>query len=191
MIKYIIRTFVLILLGSTVLFGFLYFKERNIFDLYRIKHTQESNQLKAVGEGLRGLVLNSLVYNNTEISFPKVKKQADYTFCLFISENQCSTCVNAAVKYYLSNRKAIPDSNFLILANYNTNALRYLKAEHQLKCKIISTYGTNINIAENKSPCFFIYNKETAKTEMFLFPLKKESEMIKAYFEKIRDKYFI
>lgn len=175
--KYILSAIGIILLISSIIFGLLFFRERAIFDRYKIVSSNETNQLKTVNEYLKGSFMESQFYNNNKISFSGSKNLSDFTFCLFISENHCSACVNAILKYYTSYLNIVPDSNFSILANFNHNSIIHLKALHQLKCKIISTIGTNVNIAENKYPCFFIYNKKRSETEMFFFPLRNEPEM--------------
>ena len=190
MMKFIHIIVISILLISCSILSWFYFQERNKFDIYKIKSVQEVNHLKAVNEGLKGAFLESQINNNLKIAFPDEQSLPEFTFCLFISENQCSSCVNAMLKYYTENFNIIPDSNIIILANFSSNALKHLKVKHQLKCRIISTYGTKLTIAENKYPCFFIYDKMNTEIEMFLFPLKNEPEMITKYFENVRDKYF-
>jgi hypothetical protein len=188
--KYILIAVFIILFASTVLYGIFYYKERNTLDRFKIKYTIENNRLTALNEDLKGSFLNSQIYNDIEIIIPEVDRLSDFTFCLFISENQCSACVNAMLEYFTSNIDIVSDSNFIILANYNQNSIKLLRAKHQLKCKIISVFGKNTNIADNKYPCFFIYNKKRSETEMLLFPLKNEPEMIKKYFRNVNDKYF-
>lgn len=179
-----------ILLTSCLILSWFYFHERDKFDRCKINSTLNNNQLKAVNEGLKGAFLDSQVFNNTPVCLTENDNLSHHTLCLYISENHCSACVNAALAYYSSNYKNIPDSTFIIYANFNANSIKHLKVEHQLKCRIISTYNTNIKIAENIYPCFFVYNKERSETEMFLFPLKKQPEMMKKYFENVNHKYF-
>lgn len=180
----------MILLTACLILSWFYFQEREKFDRYRIISVQKHNQLKAVNEGFKGAFLDSQVFNNKQVCLPESEDVLDHTLCLYISENHCSACVNAALAYYTSNYDNIPDSTFIIYANFNANSIRHLKVKHQLKCKIISTYNANIKIADNKYPCFFIYNKERSETEMFLFPLKKQPEMMKKYFENVNQIYF-
>jgi hypothetical protein len=180
----------MILLTSCLILSWFYFHERDKFDRYRIKSVLNSNQLKAVNEGLKGAFLDSQVFNNKQVCLPGNENLLDHTLCLYISENHCSVCVNASLAYYLSNHNNIPDSTFIIYANFNSNSIKHLKVEHQLKCKITSIYGTNISIAKNKYPCFFVYNKASLETEMFLFPLKRQPEMMKKYFENVSRRYF-
>jgi len=188
--KYIFLTIGIVLLITNVIVGFLFYREREIFDRYKMVSSNEINQLKAVNQNLKGSFIENQFYNNIKISFSGGESFTDLTFCLFISENQCSACVNAMLDYYTSYQDIVPDSNFTILANFNQNSIKNLMAIHQLKCKIISTIGTDINIAENKYPCFFIYNRKRSETEMFFFPLRDEPEMVKKYFEIVNKKYF-
>jgi len=189
-IIYILLALAILLLISSVIFGILFYKERNVFDRFKMVASNEINQLKAVNENLKGSFFESQLYNNEKITISGSEDWSNFTFCLFISENQCSACVNAMLEYYTSNINVVSDSNFIILANFNNNSIKLLRAKHQLKCKIISTIDTNIKIAENKYPCFFILNKKKYESEMFFFPLKNEPEMMKKYFENINKKYF-
>jgi len=189
-IRYILLVIGILLTISNIVFGFLFYRERYLFDCYKMGFSNEINQLKAVNEDIKGSFLESQFYSNNRITFNGSEKLGDYTFCLYISENHCSVCVNAMIEYYTECLNIVPDSSFIILANFNQNSIRYLKAKHQIKCKIIPTINTNTKIAENKYPCFFIYNKKRHETEMFFFPLKNEPEMVKKYFENINKKYF-
>ncbi len=188
--KHILSAIGIVLLIFNSIFGFLFYREREILDRYKLVSSNEINQLKAVNQNLKGSYIENQFYNNNKILFSGSENLSDFTFCLFISENQCSSCVNAMLEYYTSYLDIVPDSNFVILANFNQNSIRNLMALHQLKCKIISTIGTNVNIAENKYPCFFIYNKKRSETEMFFFALRNEPEMVKNYFEIVNKKYF-
>lgn len=181
---------ILILLVFCITISLLYVQERDKFDRYKIISTQKQNQLKAVNEGLKGAFLDSQLFNNNKVYLPEGQNIPNRSLCLYVSENHCSACVDATLAYYLSNCENIPDSSFVVYANYNSNSIRHLRIKHQLKCKVISVYGSNIAIAENKYPCFFIYNKEKSETEMFLFPLKNQPEMMKRYFQNVNHKYF-
>ncbi len=188
--KNIFITIIIVLLIFNFMIGFLFCRERKQFDRSKMVSMNDINKLKAVNEDLKGAIIENQFYNDNKISFSGSESLSDFTFCLFISENQCASCVNAMLEYYTSNSKIIPDSNFVILANFNQNSIKNLKAIHMLKCKIISILGTNVNIAENKYPCFFIYNKKRSETEMFFFPLINEPEMVKKYFGIVNKKYF-
>jgi len=188
--KFILFTTILVLIISTATFGVLYYKERNKYDLFEIESNMEKNHLKATKESLKGAFLESQKYNNVKIILPYSEKSNDFTLYLFISKNHCIRCVNETLEYFVSSNKNIADSNFVVLADFNPNSIKQLKVEHQLRCKIVSVFDKNVVIAKNKYPCYFIYNKETSETDMFLFPLKNEPEMMNTYFENVNSKYF-
>lgn len=188
--KFIVLTTISVLIISTTTFGVLYYKERNKCDLLRIKSTLDKNHLKSINESLKGAFLDCQNYNNVKLTLPISAESKDTILCLYISKYHCSECVNASLEYCVANNNIIPDSNIVVFADFNPNAIKHLKAEHQLKCKIISVFDENTVIAKNKYPCFFIYKKKTSETDMFLFPLKNEPEMMKKYFENVSSKYF-
>jgi hypothetical protein len=188
--KFVLLTIISVLIISTATFGVLYYKERNKCDLLEIESTLGKNHLKSINVSLKGAFLDSQNYNNVKLTLPISAESKDTILCLFISKYHCIECVNASLEYCVANNNIIPDSNIVVFADFNPNAIKHLKAEYQLRCKIVSVFNVNVVIANNKYPCFFIYNKETSQTEMFLFPLKNEPEMMMKYFENVSSKYF-
>lgn len=188
--KLIVLAFTISLIISTAAFGFLYYRERNEYDLFKMESIRDNDQLKAKNESLKGAFLDSQNYNNVKLILPISAESKNIILCLFISKYHCITCVYAALEYYVVNNNKIADSNVVVLADFNSSAIKQIKAEHQLRCKMVSVFNENVVIAKNKYPCFFIYKKETSETDMFLFPLKNQPEMMKKYFENISSKYF-
>ncbi len=172
------------------LIGLKYYEKRNEFNISKVQSSIRVQQLQIRNEHLINCFLKSQLFNNVRIPFLHEKVLNDYTLCLYISANHCRNCVNDVIKYIEDNRQILLTNKLYILTDFEQKSVEYLKAEFKLNSTFITVEFIDSHYLDNKYPCFFIYNKCTSETEMFLFPLKNEPEMMKRYFENVSSKYF-
>ena len=170
--------------------GVKFLKKRSALNYFEIQNKFQIQQIETKYENLKSVFLRNQLYNDLEIPFIKDYKLTDNTFCLFISNSHCKQCIKTAIEYYISNYELLPVKNFIILTDLDRNSISYIKSEYHLRCKFILTRDSDTSIDKINYPCYFMYNVKTDKTDMFLFPLKNEPEMMKKYFENVKSKYF-
>ncbi|TKG94490.1 hypothetical protein EYV94_11100 [Puteibacter caeruleilacunae] len=186
--KLIISSFIILVI-SNIAIGLCYLKEHKEKVIGETRSTLNTNKLKARIEAMQGSFMESYRYSNRHLNMPDSQDLSDYTLCLYISEHHCSSCVKSTLEFCKENYSDLSKCNFFINANFNNSSIKYFRIEYQLKCNFISTYDERFSIAEEKYPCFFVYNKKEHETDMFFFPLKHEDDLNKKFLKNVLKKY--
>jgi cbb3-type cytochrome oxidase subunit 3 len=180
----------LLLFFIAVTFFILFIKERKISMYQKSQLILENEISKAKKHTCEGLLINSILHNNINISMPDSFNVTKPVFCLYVSKKQCFNCVKEIFKYYLGLFEVLPDSSVKILSDFSEVTNRYLKAEFQIKYECASVSTNGIHKGNCGFPCFFVYNNETKSSDLFFFPPKNELKLVRKYLNEVYEKWY-
>lgn len=172
---------------------------------YLIKNNnQQSVQYAAKIEKLRSRVLLQSRYSG-HVKIPKNNKLKtikgdlkcftevflELNLVLYISSNQCDSCINDAIDKVETYLKKHPEFKYIIISkDFNLRELKLMQEDRNIHAEIYSLTDIELsffNKYEVQYPYYFVVNKNLEVSNIF-FPLKSSSILEDRYFKQFRFK---
>lgn len=117
---------------------------------------------------------------------------SEINLVLYISSNQCDSCINDAIDKVETYLKKHPEFKYVIISKgFNLRELKLMRVDRNIRAEIYSL--TNIELSffnkmnEVQYPYYFVVNKNLEVSNVF-FPMKSSSILEDRYFKQFEFK---